>query len=353
MMPKSTATMRPSASTNRLPGCMSAWKKPSRSAWRRKVWISARPSAGRSSPRAASAARSVSGVPSIHSSVSTSRAVRSQSTVGTRKSGSSLVFSRISEMRGGFEPQVHLDRDRARQRVDHLDQAQPPRLGRMALGGARREVERVEIALEAPLDAGPQHLHGDRAAVGDLGAVHLRDRGGRDRGAERREDVAQRLGRARSRPRPRPRPAETAPSGPAGFPDRARARRRPRRGASRGTGRASRRSARAASARPTSRTDAPPLRRPLDQPREPQAEPRRRGQRRRIDQAEHALAREHEAGARQTKQMRRSQRSQAPAGMQRDDAAAHRPMRHAAEAGRAHHRGERFGRGKRRIDSTR
>ena len=37
MMPKSTATSRPSASTNRLPGCMSAWKKPSRSAWRRKA----------------------------------------------------------------------------------------------------------------------------------------------------------------------------------------------------------------------------------------------------------------------------------------------------------------------------
>ena len=90
-------------------------------------------------------ARSLSGVPSIHSSVSTSRAVRSQSTAGTRKSGSSLVFSRHLRERGGFEPQVHLDRDRARQRVDHLDQPQPPRLGRMALGGARREIESVEI----------------------------------------------------------------------------------------------------------------------------------------------------------------------------------------------------------------
>ena len=36
-MPRSTATMVPSASTNRLPGCMSAWKKPSRSVWRRKT----------------------------------------------------------------------------------------------------------------------------------------------------------------------------------------------------------------------------------------------------------------------------------------------------------------------------
>ena len=46
---------------------------------------------------ASSAARSLSGVPSIHSSVSTSRAVRSQSTVGTRKSASSRVFSAISD----------------------------------------------------------------------------------------------------------------------------------------------------------------------------------------------------------------------------------------------------------------
>ena len=39
MMPKSTATSRPCASTNRFPGCMSAWKKPSRSAWVRKLRI--------------------------------------------------------------------------------------------------------------------------------------------------------------------------------------------------------------------------------------------------------------------------------------------------------------------------
>src|SRR5262249_34106123 len=51
----------------------------------------------RSKPLASSRARSESGVASIHSSVSTSRAVRSQSTAGTRKSGSFLVFSAISE----------------------------------------------------------------------------------------------------------------------------------------------------------------------------------------------------------------------------------------------------------------
>ena len=36
--------------------------------------------------------------------------------------------------RGGLEPQIHLERDRAAQRRDGLDQAQPPRFRRQALG---------------------------------------------------------------------------------------------------------------------------------------------------------------------------------------------------------------------------
>ena len=97
MMPKSTATSRPASSRNRLPGCMSAWKKPSRSAWRRKLWITLRPRSGRSTCDCSSRAWSFSAMPSIHSIVSTLCVVRSQSTVGTRKSGSSRVFSAISD----------------------------------------------------------------------------------------------------------------------------------------------------------------------------------------------------------------------------------------------------------------
>src|SRR2546430_11172595 len=50
----------------------------------------------------------------------------------------------------------------ARQRVDHFDHAQPPRLRRHPLGVERDEGEGFEVDLEAPLDAGPQHLDGDR-----------------------------------------------------------------------------------------------------------------------------------------------------------------------------------------------
>ena len=97
MMPKSTAQSRPSRSTKRLPGCMSAWKKPSLTAWRRKDWITVRPSAGRSCPAFSSAGMSERGIPSIHCMVNTSFDVRSQSTVGTRKSVSLALFSANSE----------------------------------------------------------------------------------------------------------------------------------------------------------------------------------------------------------------------------------------------------------------
>ena len=189
MMPKSTKVSLPSASTNRFPGCMSAWKKPSRSAWRRKVWITACDRCLRSKPLASSVARSCSGVPSIHSSVSTSLAVRSQSTDGTRKSGSALVFSAISDSAAASSRRSISMRDRAAQGGDGLDHAQPPRLRRQAFGLAGREGEGFEIDAEAPLDVGPQHLHGDGlAALGrdDFGAMHLRDRGRGDRRAERR-----------------------------------------------------------------------------------------------------------------------------------------------------------------------
>ena len=153
MMPKSTATSWPSSSTNRLPGCMSAWKKPSRSAWRRKLWITVRAEPGRSKPLAVSASWSASGVPSIHSSVSTSRAVRSQSTAGMRKSASSLVFSAISEAAAASSRKSISIAHRARQRLHHLDQAQPLRFRENASALRATKKKAARSAAEAPLDA--------------------------------------------------------------------------------------------------------------------------------------------------------------------------------------------------------
>ncbi len=97
MMPKSTGTRSPLASMKMLPGCMSAWKKPSRntclkklSAARARIWSG-------SKPAAISAARSSEAIPLTRSSVSTRRAVRCQSTRGTRKPWSPAKFSASSE----------------------------------------------------------------------------------------------------------------------------------------------------------------------------------------------------------------------------------------------------------------
>ena len=86
-----------------------------------------------------------------------------------------------------FQAEIHLDRDRAAQGVDHFDQPQPPRLGGKLFGAARHIHEGAQIAMETRLDAGPQHLDGDGLGAvrrRDLGAMHLRDRGGGDRGSE-------------------------------------------------------------------------------------------------------------------------------------------------------------------------
>ena len=74
--------------------------------------------------------------------------------------------------RSGFQPQVHLHRDRARHRVDDLDQAQPPRFGRIGFGLVRDEEEIGEVAAETRGDVGPQHL--DRNRLADAVAHRLR-----------------------------------------------------------------------------------------------------------------------------------------------------------------------------------
>ena len=102
-------------------------------------------------------------MPSIHSSVSTSLAVRSQSTCGTRKSVvSGAVFGEFRSG-GGFETEIHLHLDAAGQRVDDFDRLQPARFARTVFGERRGEIHVAEIAAETPLDAGPQHLDGDFA----------------------------------------------------------------------------------------------------------------------------------------------------------------------------------------------
>ena len=112
-----------------------------------------RPSATRSWPAASIAARSLRRMPSIHSMVSTSRAVSSQSGSGTRKSGSSRGVLRHLRERGGLEPQIHLDRDGARQRLDDL-----------ATGRRRRASGEQRSTSAAPRSAWPARSRGSARA---------------------------------------------------------------------------------------------------------------------------------------------------------------------------------------------
>ena len=241
MMPKSTATSRPASSRNRLPGCMSAWKKPSRSAWRRKLWITLRPRSGRSTCDCFE--------PGVVVQRDAVDPFHRQHVMG----GAVPIDGRHAEIRivagvlrhlgqsGRLEPQVHLHRDRARHRVDDLDQPQPPRFGRMRFRIVRDEEEIAEVAAETRGDIGPEHFHRDRFAYAvpfGLAAMHLGDGSGGHRRAEAdkrlRHRAFQRLGDDGLGFGF----AKTAAAGPAGFPGRAPSRRRPRRAGSPETGRA-------------------------------------------------------------------------------------------------------------------
>ena len=89
--------------------------------------------------------------------------------------------------RRGFEPEVHLDAHRARERLDDLNEAQPSKLRRQAVDEFGGEKHVGQIARKPPFDARAQHFHRHRphALAGfHVGAVDLGDRSRRDRLAE-------------------------------------------------------------------------------------------------------------------------------------------------------------------------
>ena len=95
--------------------------------------------------------------------------------------------------RGRLEPEVELTQNHALEMRDHVGRSQASCARGKHLHHARREVEGVDIAAKRPFDPRPQNLHGHGlAALAQLRLVHLRDRGRRDRRAERREDILDR-----------------------------------------------------------------------------------------------------------------------------------------------------------------
>jgi hypothetical protein len=219
-----------------------------------------------------------------------------------------LVVARILRHLGqrcGLQTEIHFHRHRAGKCRHRLDRAQPLRLERDAFRLARDVEEGVEIGLEAPLDAGAQDFHRHRLAraIGcDLGAVHLRDRSGGDRRAEARIDLRKRL-------------AERGGDGCFRFGLRERRHlvlqalkiARDLLADHVGAGGHELAELDVSRAEPGEGCGEPALAafgaRPLDQPGERDRGLGRQRQRPRVDQREHALAREHESSARQAGEM--------------------------------------------------
>ena len=153
-------------------------------AWRRKLWITVSPSALRSKPRARSASTSEIGVPSIHSVVSTSRAVRCQSTLGTRKPGSSLVFAAISDNGRGFHAQVEFLLHRLLEHLHGGDRPQPAAFGadRSISRAAKKKLSRS--AAKRFSTPGRRTLTATSRPSVVCRLVHLGNRRGRDWRAE-------------------------------------------------------------------------------------------------------------------------------------------------------------------------
>ena len=170
---------------------MSAWKKPSRSAWVRKVWITRSESRIRSKPVARSAAQVAEVDPArpLQRQHPPSRGLPDH----RRHPEAEVALAVRRELGGrrGLHAQVELALHHPLEVVDHRPRPQPPREGRQQLDQARREVEGVDVAQEGPLDPRPQHL--DRH--------HLPGRRASSRGAP---------GRARPRP-PAARSSRTPP----------------------------------------------------------------------------------------------------------------------------------------------
>ena len=135
------------------------------------------------------------GMPSIHSSVMTSRAHAVPIDLRHEKIVVAMgVFGEFRRRRR-LQAEVHFDLDRAGQGIDHSDRIEPLRLDGEPLRLTRGEKHVAEIAPEATFDAGPKHLDRHRfldAVLHDLGSMDLRDRSGGDGLAQFGKEIAER-----------------------------------------------------------------------------------------------------------------------------------------------------------------
>ena len=166
MMPKSTGTRSPLASTKMLPGCMSAWKKPSRNTCLKKLSAARGEDlvgieAGRDQRGALVGGDAADPLERQHPA-------RGALPVDPRHAEALVAGEVLGELGGGrgLEAQVHLEPGPEREGLDHLDRLEAAVAGLQALDPGREPGEEVEVARHLALDAGPQHLDRDLLARG-------------------------------------------------------------------------------------------------------------------------------------------------------------------------------------------
>ena len=231
MMPKSSATYLPwcsaSTATKMLPGCMSAWKKPSRNTCVKKISTPARDEALEVDSRRASASsiRPI-GMPAIRSITSTSacgpvpvdlgHAAAAANRRKLRRSCEQFAASRVRSSSSWIVLSNSATTSRGRRRRPSLHSRSTSDRGRL---------HQREVVLDDGGDVRAQYLDRDRRAVGKLREMDLRDRRARDRHrVERAEDLVDRLAVDPRRAPRRPARTETAARDPAASRARRRCR---------------------------------------------------------------------------------------------------------------------------------
>ena len=120
-------------------------------------------------------------MPPTRSRVSTRRAVRCQSTRGTRKPASAAKFSASSDAAAASRRRSISTPRPGGEGLDHRDRPQPAKAGLYALNPDGDPREEVEITGHQPLDTRAQDLDRDLFACAGHGEVDLGDRSGCDR----------------------------------------------------------------------------------------------------------------------------------------------------------------------------
>ena len=190
---------------------MSAWKKPSRIAWRRKRLDDRIGESRRDRSRVASSAVEI-GRGSAVDPFGGEHPARGAAASRLRERGNPHRPSTLARHLGdrrGFHAQIHLELDRLRERRHRIDRAAgaaPARASARSGGRRRRKLSRSRV--ELLLDAGPQDLHrhiaARRACAPDApGRSKLRRPAGRIRRTASRPSRTE-IGRDRAAPALRP-----------------------------------------------------------------------------------------------------------------------------------------------------